>query len=137
MVEVIYVIHDDGIGSNLTKGNVGFEIVDEFKPTMDEKIFIKNVNSAFKDTGLVEYLVKNNEQDIIVVGLQTDKCINAIIISGFEHGFNMIVPAFANSTVDNNYMTSKKNYQYYNEFIWSEHYAEYISIEGIIKRIED
>lgn len=25
-IEIIYVVHDDGIGSNLTKGNPGFEI---------------------------------------------------------------------------------------------------------------
>lgn len=66
------------------------------------------MNSAFKDTGLVEYLAENNEKDIIIVGLQTDKCINATVISGFEYGFNLIVPAFANSTINNNYMDSQK-----------------------------
>lgn len=78
------------------------------------KLFVKSVNSAFKDTGLVEYLAENNEKDIIIVGLQTDKCINATVISGFEYGFNLIVPAFANSTINNNYMDSQKSYRYYN-----------------------
>ena len=136
-VEVIYVIHDDGIGSNLTKGTDGFEIFENFKPVTNEKVFVKNVNSAFRDTGLVEYLVKNSEKDIIIVGLQTDKCINATVISGFEHGFNIIVPAFANSTVNNNYMDSQKSYQYYNEFMWNERYAKCMSIEETIKRIEN
>ena len=76
-VEVIYVVHDDGIGSGLTKGTDGFEVFEKFKPLSNEKLFVKSVNSAFKDTGLVEYLAENNEKDIIIVGLQTDKCINA------------------------------------------------------------
>lgn len=136
-VEVIYVVHDDGVGSGLTKGTDGFEIFEKFKPLSNEKVFVKIVNSAFKDTGLVEYLMKKNEKDIVVVGLQTDKCINATVISGFEYGFNLIVPAFANSTVNNNYMNNKKSYRYYNEFMWHERYAECISIEETIKRMED
>lgn len=136
-VEVIYVVHDDGVGSNLTNGTVGFEVFEKFKPMTNEKVFIKNANSAFRGTGLAEYLVRNDEKDIIIVGLQTDKCINATVISGFEHGFNIIVPAFANSTVNNNYMDSQKSYLYFNEFMWNGRYAECISIEETIKRLEN
>lgn len=50
-IEVIYVIHDDGPGSELTQGQPGFEIDEEFKPLSSEKVFIKNVNSAFKIQG--------------------------------------------------------------------------------------
>ena len=60
-VEVIYVVHDDGIGSGLTKGTDGFEVFEKFKPLSNEKLFVKSVNSAFKDTGLVEYLAENND----------------------------------------------------------------------------
>lgn len=136
-VEVIYILHDEGAGSELASGNVGFEVIDEFKPMEEEKKFVKTVNSAFKETGLVEYLVQKNEKDVIVVGMQTDKCVNATVISGFEHGFNIIVPAYANSTINNNYMDSKKSYLYYNEFMWQGRYAECISVEETIKRMED
>ena len=57
-VEVIYVRHDDGEGSELTKGTEGFEIYNEFKPAKGEQVFDKNVNSPFKGTGLLEYLRK-------------------------------------------------------------------------------
>ena len=136
-VEVIYVIHDDGEDSDLTKGQIGFEIFDEFKPLSDEKVFIKNFNSAFKNTGLLEYLNNKNEKDIIIVGLQTDKCINATVISGFEYGFHIFIPALSNSTVDNDYMSSKKTYEYYNHFMWKDRYAKCISIEETVKGIEN
>ena len=45
--------NDEGAGSELTSGNVGFEVIDEFKPIAGEKKFVKTVNSAFKETGLV------------------------------------------------------------------------------------
>ncbi|MGG7165758.1 cysteine hydrolase family protein [Clostridium ihumii] len=133
-IEVIYVRHDDGPDSELTKGNIGFEIYEEFKPINGERIFDKNVNSAFKGTGLLEYLINKGEKDIIIAGLQTDYCIDATIKCGFEHGFNIIVPEYANTTVNNKFMSSEQSYRYYNEFIWNGRYAKCISIdETIIK----
>lgn len=132
-IEVIYVRHDDGMDSDLTKGTDGFEIYEEFRPINGEKIFDKNVNSAFKGTGLLEYLRKKDEDKIIIVGLQTDYCIDATIKCGFEHGFNIIVPAYANTTVDNKFMSSENSYKYYNEFIWKGRYAECISLGEVIE----
>lgn len=132
-IEVIFVRHDDGIGCELSKGNEGFEIYEGFKPWVDELIFDKTVNSSFKNTGLLEYLKEKNEDTVIVVGLQTDYCIDATIKAGFEHGFKMIVPENTNSTFDNQYMTAEETYKYYNEFIWNKRYAECVSFEKTIE----
>ncbi len=135
-IEVIYIRHDDGMGNELTKGNDGFEIYEKFQPMSDEKIFDKKVNSAFKKTGLLEYLMDKGEKDIIIVGLQTDYCIDATIKCGFEHGFNIIVPAYSNTTVDNKFMLAEQSYEYYNEFMWNGRYAECISFDEAIKRMK-
>lgn len=134
-IEVIYVRHDDGVGYELTKGNNGFEIYEEFQPADNEIIFDKRVNSSFKDTGLLEYLHKKEENTIIIVGLQTDYCIDATIKAGFEHGFKMIVPENTNSTFNNKYMTAEQTYYYYNEFMWNKRYAECISFEETLELI--
>lgn len=134
-IEVIFVRHDDGVGSELTKGNDGFEVYDGFKPNDDEIVFDKNVNSSFKETGLLEYLKQKEENTIIIVGLQTDYCIDATIKAGFEHGFKMIVPENTNSTFDNQYMTAEQTYRYYNKFIWNGRYAECISFDKALKLI--
>ena len=134
-IEVIYVRHDDGAESELTKGTNGFEIYEKFKPSNEDKIFDKQVNSAFKETGLLEYLISKGEKDIIIVGLQTDYCIDATIKCGFEHGFNMIIPAYANTTVDNKFISAERTYEYYNEFMWNGRYAEYISLDETLRRM--
>ena len=134
-IEVIYVVHDDGIGSDLTKGTEGFEIYEKFCPMADEKIFIKTVNSAFKESGLLEYLRSKEETDIIIAGLQTDKCIDATVTCGFEHEFHVIVPAYANSTVNNHFMSAEKSYHYHNEYLWNGRYAECISVNETIERM--
>ena len=132
-IEVIFVRHDDGIGCELSKGNEGFEIYEDFKPENNELIFDKTVNSSFKNTGLLEYLKEKNEDTVIVVGLQTDYCIDATIKAGFEHGFKMIVPSNTNSTFDNKYMSAEQTYSYYNEFMWNRRYAECISFEKALE----
>lgn len=129
----MYVRHDDGIGKELTKGSEGFEIYDGFKPLAGERIFDKTVNSPFKESGLLEYLYAVGENTLIVTGLQTDYCIDATVKCGFEHGFKIIVPNYANSTFDNEYISAADSYQYYNEFIWKGRYAECISIEETLK----
>jgi nicotinamidase-related amidase len=135
-IEVIYVRHDDGAGSELTKGTDGFEIYEAFQPINEEKIFDKDVNSAFRGTGLLEYLVNKGEKDIIVVGLQTDYCIDATIKCGFEHGFHIIVPAYANTTVNNKFMSAEQSYRYHNDYMWNGRYAECISLDETIKRMK-
>ena len=135
-IEVIYVRHDDGVENELTKGKNGFEIYEKFKPCNGEKIFDKKVNSAFKETGLLEYLTNNGEKDIIIAGLQTDYCIDATIKCGFEHGFNIIVPAYSNTTVAYILKTSKAQSKKYNEFIWNERYAKCISLEETLRKMK-
>lgn len=131
-VEVIFVRHDDGAGATLTKGQPGFEIFEGFQPTADEMIFDKKVNSAFRETGLVEYLRQKGQDTIVVVGLQTDYCMDATIKAGFEHGFRMIVPAHANSAFDHPLMSAEQTYRYYNEFMWNKRYAECIPFEDAL-----
>ena len=135
-IEVIFVRHDDGAGAELTKGTPGFEIYEGFKPLQGEKIFDKTVNSAFKGTGLLEYLSRKNVRTVVVTGLQTDYCIDATVKCGFEHGFKVLVPEYANSTFDNAFMTGEQSYKYYNEFMWKDRYAECVSVEETIERMK-
>lgn len=132
--EVIYVRHDDGTGSGFSKGDADFEIFEDFSPTDSERIFDKTVNSAFHvSTGLLDYLKSKNEKQVMIAGLQTDYCIDATIKSGFEHGFEMIVPEHANSTFDNMYIPSEISYNYYNKLIWPKRYATCIKMDEAVK----
>jgi len=135
-VEVVYVIHDDGPEAPLSKGKRGYETAKAFAPLKTERIFEKTFNSPFKETGLLAYLKEKGISQIIAVGLQTDFCMDATIKCGFEHGFEMIVPAYTNSTVDNQWMSAEESYRYYNEYMWPQRYGQCITLEEAVKRIE-
>lgn len=129
-VEVVYVQHDDGPGTDLDKSADNYEIYEEFAPRDGEKRFEKNVNSAFHPmTGLAEYLQSKGEKDIIAIGVSTDYCMDATVKSGFERGFNIIIPEYTNSTFDNPYFDKEAAYHYFNDFMWNKRYAKVISFE--------
>lgn len=130
-VEVVYICHDDGVDSDLTPGREGFEVFADFKPLEGEQMFVKSYNSAFKQTKLNDYLKQQSVNDLIVCGLQTDLCIDATIKSGFEQGYNLIVAAGCNSTVDNHLISAELAVEYYNEYIWPDRYASIIGLDDI------
>ena len=136
-IEVVYVQHDDGPGTDLDKNSDNYEIYEEFAPQEGERRFEKNVNSAFHPmTGLTDYLLNKGEKDIITIGVSTDYCMDATIKSGFEKGFNMLVPAYSNSTYDNPYFDKETAYKYYNEFMWETRYAKIITVEKAIQLLK-
>ena len=137
-VEVVYVQHDDGPGTDLDKSSENYEIYEEFAPRADERRFEKNVNSAFHPmTGLTEYLQSKGEKDVMAIGVSTDYCMDATIKSGFEHGFNIYVPEYTNSTYDNPYFDKETAYKYFNEFMWGTRYAKIITVEQATRMLQD
>ena len=127
-IEVIYVRHDDGPGSELERGTEGWEICGEVAPLAGEKIFEKQYNSAFLKTGLKEYLDGKNVKTIILVGMQTEYCIDATCKSAFEQGFQVITPEGTNTTFDNEFLSGKKSYEFYMEKIWNGRFARVLPL---------
>jgi nicotinamidase-related amidase len=119
-VEVIFVQHDAGPGTGLSAGDEGFEIIDELHPEPGEKVFVKTINSCFGNKELKKYLKQQEDKRLMIVGLQTNYCIDATVKSAFERGFEVIIPEGTNSTFDNNYTTGETTVRYYNEDVWEE-----------------
>ena len=134
--EVIYIRHDDGAGSDLEAGTKGWEIYNEIAPEPGERIIDKNYNSAFRSTGLKDYLEGKSVKTIILTGLQTDYCIDATCKSAFEFGYNVIIPEETNSTYDNEYLPAQQLYQYYNFKMWNNRYARILSLEEVLKLLQ-
>ena len=136
-VKVIYVQHDDGPGTGFCFGDKDFEIADQVAIKENEKIFIKTINSCFGNNDLANYLRESKEKDLMIVGLQTNFCIDASVKTAFERGYKVIIPKGTNSTFDNDYMDRETTYKYYNDMMWPERFASCISVDDAIKMIED
>ena len=128
-VEVIYVQHDAGPGSGFSVGDEAFEIAEEAAPEEGEKVFVKTINSCFGNREFAAYLEEAKDDTLMIVGLQTNFCIDATVKSAFERGYRVIVPEGTNSTFDNPYMSGETTCAYYFNEVWPGLFAECVSLE--------
>ena len=135
-VEVIHVQHDAGKGTGFSRGDEGFEIVEQAKPLDNEKVFVKTINSAFGNKDFEKYLSLSDDKELMIVGLQTEFCVDATIKSAFERGYKVIVPNRTNSTFDNDYLDAKTTVNYYQKWIWQGVFASCISLKEAINLLE-
>ncbi|MGG7178517.1 cysteine hydrolase family protein [Clostridium paraputrificum] len=135
--EVIYICHDDGKGEELEKGTDGWQVYDDVAPNKNERVFDKEYNSAFHKTDLKEYLDSKGINTIILVGLQTEYCIDATCKSAFDNGYKIIIPEGTNTTFSNEYLPGEKLYEFYNYKIWNKRFANVIPLDEVISNLED
>ena len=128
-VELIYIQHDDGPGSGFSAGDEAYEIADQVRSQAGEKIFCKTINTCFGNKEFADYLNKSGEKQLMIIGLQTNFCIDATVKSAFERGYEVIIPEGANSTFDNDYMDGETTYKYYNDMMWPGRFARCVSLD--------
>ncbi len=135
-VEVIYVQHNAGTGSGFSVGDEGFEITDVVAPKAGEKTFVKTINSCFGNREFTAYLEAARDETLMIVGLQTNFCIDATVKSAFERGYHVILPEGTNSTFDNPYMTGETTCAYYFNEVWPDLFAECVSLDEALELIQ-
>ena len=134
-VEVIFVQHDAGEDSGLSVGDEDFEIIDEIRPKEGEKVLVKKINSCFGNKDFREYMEKQEDKRLMIIGLQTNYCIDATVKSAFERGFEVIIPEGTNTTFDNDYMTGETTVRYYNDDVWEE-IVDSVTIEEALEMLK-
>ena len=132
-VEVIYVRHDGGLGDPLAKGTEGFEIAESIFPRPGEKVFDKRFPSAFRETGLKEYLDSRAINQLMIVGMQTEYCIDATTKAAFERGYRAIIPAGATTTFDNKILRGVQIVRFYENYIWNHSVADVVPFTDAVE----
>ncbi|MSR91508.1 cysteine hydrolase family protein [Inconstantimicrobium porci] len=136
-VEVLYVCHDDGKGSELEKGTYGWQVYDLIAPVQGEKIIDKNFNSAFHRTKLRDYLEEKKIKSLMIIGMQTEYCVDTTIKSAFDYEYKMYIPEGANTTFDNDRLSGEVIHRFYNQDIWDKRFADVISMDEALKIIKN
>ena len=72
----------------------------------------------------------------MIVGLQTNYCIDSTVRSAYDRGYHVIIPEGTNSTFDNDYMDRETTYKYYNESMWPGWFAEIVGMDDALARLE-
>lgn len=114
-IPIIYVQHNE-IGSEFEKGLKSWEIVDSIKPLEQDFIVHKTYSDSFRETNLKQILDKLNIDQLYIVGMQTDYCVNATSIKAKELNYEVIIVSDAHSTFDDEKSASEIIKDYHNEW---------------------
>lgn len=128
-LEVIHVRHHD---QELVKGTADWEIHSTVAPLASEKIFDKTFNSAFKETGLHTYLQEKGIEQLIIMGMATNFCIDTTIKVAFELGYKVAVIQDGTTTGYSGKLDVRDLIDYYQN-IWSWNFAQVDRLENIIR----
>ena len=82
------------------KSDKGFEIHKNVEPLSGEKVITKEEVNSFQNTDLLEYLKSNKISRIVIIGMQTQMCLEAAVRAAHDFGFECIVVHEACATRD-------------------------------------
>ncbi|MBL6538380.1 cysteine hydrolase [Streptococcus suis] len=128
-IEIIYVLQND---EELVKGTAGWEIHSTVAPLASEKIFDKTFNSAFKEAGLHAYLQEKGIEQLIIMGMATNFCIDTTIKVAFELGYKVAVIQDGTTTGYSGKLDAKDLIDHYQN-IWSWNFGQVDKLENIIR----
>lgn len=122
-IPIIYVQHNEE-GSEFQKGLESWEIVEMIKPNKNDFIVHKTFSDSFKDTNLKEILDHLNINELIVVGMQTDYCVNATSLRAIGLDYDVTIVSDAHSTFDDEVSA---------ELIIEEHHKKWMNLIKLVK----
>lgn len=86
------------------KSNKGFEIHPNVLPIDTEKVITKEEVNSFLGTDLQEYLTSNHIKRLVIIGMQTQMCVEAAVRAGHDLGYECVVISDACATKDLKFM---------------------------------
>jgi nicotinamidase-related amidase len=134
-VEVVYVQHDGLPGEDEEPGTEGWEIQGSIHPAPGEKVVRKRFNSAFRETDLRSHLKDQGIDTLIVVGIQTEYCVDTTCRVAFEHGFAVVMPEWTNTTFDNGSLSAGEVYDLFNRRIFPGRFATVPSMPEVLQAL--
>jgi len=82
------------------KSNKGFEIHKNVEPAPGEKVITKTEVNSFQGTDLLAYLRTNRINRLVIIGMQTQMCLEGAVRAAYDFGFECIVVQDACATRD-------------------------------------
>lgn len=127
--ELICLRHCD---EELAPGSEGWQVTEQINLPNGVKYFDKGFNSIFKETGLADYLWQESIDRLILLGLQTQYCMDTSCKVAFELGYEVFIPKEGHTTFSTDRLSAKQLIEHY-EAIWDGRFAKLVSLEELGK----
>lgn len=113
-IPVIYIQHNGAKGDSDEPGTTGWEIHPSIQPHKRDLVIQKSTPDAFHETSLKRELDSREIIKIIIVGLQTEYCIDTTCRRAFSLNYEVTLVEDAHSTWDSNHLTAKQIINHHN-----------------------
>lgn len=114
---VIYVQHCHGPGGLLEEGSERWEVHPRIAPLDDDPTVKKQTPDSFLDTTLNEELVSRNIDGLVLVGVQTECCVDTTCRRAFSLGYEVTLAKDAHGTWDKDDLSAAQIIAHHNEVL--------------------
>ncbi len=118
-IPVIYIQHDGPKGHGLEVGTPPWEIHPVIAPEEGELIIHKRASDSFHNTPLQRELEARGIKHLVVVGGQTEYCVDTSVRRATTMGYDVTLVRDAHTTVDYDdaVLTAAQRIEYHNEVL--------------------
>ena len=116
---IIYIQHDGPQGHGLEVGTPAWEIHSAIAPQEGELIVHKRASDSFHATSLQQDLEARGIKHLVIVGGQTEYCVDTTVRRATTMGYNVTLVGDAHTTddYDQAVLTAAKRIEYHNEVL--------------------
>ncbi|MGE7875554.1 cysteine hydrolase family protein [Bacillus paramycoides] len=107
---------------------VGFQIHNEINVPTEAKIFDKSATNSFYGTGLLEYLKSQHIKHIVIMGCETQHCIDSAVRTATINGFDVTLAGDGHSTLGNNVLSTEQIIKHHNTTLHGHYNVDHFSI---------
>lgn len=106
----------------------GFEIHREINAPAAAEIFDKSATNAFFGTGLAEYLKLHQIKHIVMMGCETQHCIDSAVRTATVNGFDVTLVGDGHSTLGNDILSQEQIIKHHNQILHGHYNVDHFSI---------
>lgn len=116
-VPIIYIQNNGGKGDPDEYGSEGWKMHPSIAPIEGDVVFQKKTPDSFNGTPLDKELKSKGIRDLVIVGLQTEYCIDTTCRRAFSLGYNVTLVKDAHSTWDTPILSAEQIIEHHNRVL--------------------
>jgi nicotinamidase-related amidase len=116
-IPVIYIQNNGSAGDPDEYGTLGWKIHHSIEPLEGDLVIQKRTPDAFHNTGLNDTLKSLNIKKLIIVGLQTEYCIDTTCRRAYALGYDVTLVKDAHSTWDSPQLAAQEIIDHHNQVL--------------------
>lgn len=121
-IPIVYIQHTED-DSEYKEGLSTWEIHPKIEPRSTDIVVQKRTCDSFYETSLQEELNRLQIENLVIIGMQTEFCIDTTVRSAFSKGYNNTLVKDAHSTFDNGNLEASQIINHHNGILGGGRFA--------------